>query len=134
MTSTKHTQGLWATDEADHDTPFQNINIQASNHTICTVWIDDAPVRDFNSEQQANARRIIACVNACNGFSIEEIDGADLFKDSIESCNLIDELQAQRDELLSLLTEVAGNFTRYDDLPDNMLPRIDATIAKVKGK
>lgn len=61
MSEAKHTPGPWATDEDDHDAPYQNINIEAGkHHTICTVWIDDAPVRDFNAEQQANARLIAA--------------------------------------------------------------------------
>ena len=59
--STKHTPGPWATDEADHDEPYQDIKIKAGKHrTVCTVWIDDAPVRDFNAEQDANARLIAA--------------------------------------------------------------------------
>jgi hypothetical protein len=57
----KHTPGPWATDEADHDAPYQDIKIKAGKHrTVCTVWIDDAPVRDFNAEQAANARLIAA--------------------------------------------------------------------------
>ena len=51
MSEAKHTPGPWATDEDDHDAPYQNINIEAGkHHTICTVWIDDAPVRDFNAD------------------------------------------------------------------------------------
>ena len=42
--------------------------------------------------------------------------------------------EAQRDELLVLLNEVRMNFTRDDDLPDDLLPRIDAAIAKVEGQ
>lgn len=61
MSEAKHTPGPWATDEDDHDAPYQDIKIEAGkHHTICTVWIDDAPVRDFNAEQQANARLIAA--------------------------------------------------------------------------
>lgn len=57
----KQTPGPWSTDEADHDEPYQDIKIKAGKHrTICTVWIDDAPVRDFNSEQTVNARLIAA--------------------------------------------------------------------------
>ena len=57
----KHTPGLWVTDEADHDVPYQDIKIKASKHrTVCTVWIDDSPVREFNAEQKANARLIAA--------------------------------------------------------------------------
>lgn len=59
--TTQHTPGPWTTDEDDHDAPYQDIKIKAGNHrTVCTVWIDDAPVRDFNAEQQANARLIAA--------------------------------------------------------------------------
>ena len=61
MIEVKHTKGPWATDEDDHDAPHQNIKVKAGkHHTVCTVWIDDAPVRDFNSAQQANARLIAA--------------------------------------------------------------------------
>jgi hypothetical protein len=59
--STQHTPGLWTTDEAAHDAPYQDIKIKAGkHHTVCTVWIDDAPVRDFNAAQRANARLIAA--------------------------------------------------------------------------
>lgn len=61
MSEAKHTKGPWTTDEDDHDAPHQNIKVKAGkHHTVCTVWIDDAPVRNFNSAQQANARLIAA--------------------------------------------------------------------------
>lgn len=136
--SAQHTPGPWATDEADHDTPYQDIKIKASKHrTICTVWIDDAPVRDFNAEQQANARRIVACVNACEGISTTDLESAPGYDAAIngfhEQRALVVQARNERDELLALLTEVAGNFTRDDDLPDNLLPRIDAAIDKAEG-
>ena len=56
----------------------------------------------------ANARRIVACVNACEGFSIEELEGANLFKDSIESDAEIRELKKQRDELLEALKQMVS--------------------------
>lgn len=55
----KHTPGPWHTDDEDHGEPYQDIKIKAGEHrTICTVWIDNAPVRDFNAEQRANAQLI----------------------------------------------------------------------------
>jgi hypothetical protein len=60
MKMSKHTSGPWFTDEADHDCPNQNIRIKRRAHTICTVFIDDAPVHDFNATQRANARLIAA--------------------------------------------------------------------------
>ena len=56
-----HTPGPWADDKAAHDAPYQDIDIKAGSHrTVCTIWIDDAPVHDFNAEQNANARLIAA--------------------------------------------------------------------------
>jgi len=61
MNAAQHTPVPWFTDEKDHDEPYQNIKVKAGNHhTVCTVWIDDAPVREFNSWQRANARLIAA--------------------------------------------------------------------------
>jgi hypothetical protein len=62
----EYTQTPWRTDEKWHDEPFQPIKIsgpEGSIGTICTVWMDDAPVLDFNYEQRKNARHIIKCVN-----------------------------------------------------------------------
>ena len=58
----KHTPAPWVDDLADHDAPCQHINIRAEKHRhpVCKIWIDDAPVHDFNAEQEANARLIKA--------------------------------------------------------------------------
>ena len=37
-------------------------------------------------------------------------------------------------KLVGLLSEVSNNFTREDDLPDELLPRIDDAIAKATGE
>lgn len=134
--SAKHTKGPWTTDEDDHDAPYQHIKIKAGKHrTVCTVWIDDAPVRDFNTEQQANARRIVACVNACEGFSIEELEGADLFKDSIESGNLINELLAALEKIVEMNVQWAldqyGDATKAENMDCVRVAR--AAIAKVES-
>lgn len=60
MSDIKHTPGPWRTDEDEHDAPYQDIRIKAANRTVCKVWIDDAPVHDYNAEQEANARLIAA--------------------------------------------------------------------------
>ena len=39
-----------------------------------------------------------------------------------------DRLRAEVEALRSLLREVGDNFTRDDDLPDDLLPRIDAAL------
>ena len=104
MTNTNHTPGPWATDEDDHDAPYQDIKIEAGkHHTICTVWIDDAPVRDFNAEQQANARLIAAAPES-------------------HACNV---------ELAGIVRELCRVFGI--PLPQASLDRSDAAIAKATG-
>jgi hypothetical protein len=56
----RHTPGPWQTDQAEHDAPYQDIRIHAGKGSICCVWIDDAPLHDYNAEQRANARLIAA--------------------------------------------------------------------------
>lgn len=52
------TPGPWETDSRDHDAPYQDIKMRSGRRNICNIWIDDAPVPDYNFEQLANARRI----------------------------------------------------------------------------
>lgn len=76
-----------------------------------------------------DARRMVAAWNACDGIGTLMLEKAE----KMLTFN-VRELMAQRDELLSLLSEVSKNFTREDDLPKGLLSRIDAAIAKAEGK
>ena len=58
--ATQHTPGPWGTDRSEHDHPYQDIVVRAGTRTICRVWIDDAPVHDYNAAQLANASLIAA--------------------------------------------------------------------------
>lgn len=53
-------QEPWTTDEKEHDAPYQPVKIRSGYHSVCTLWFDDAPVRDFNSQQAANVKFLIA--------------------------------------------------------------------------
>ena len=89
----KHTPEPWFDDRATHDELYQNIKILGDeNRGICWLWIDDAPVDDWNSEQRANANRIVTCVNACAGMANPAAE--------------IAEMKRQRDELLGLVKAI----------------------------
>ncbi len=66
--TTKHTPGPWTSDEHEHDEPYQPIRIRAAGRTLCKIWLDDAPVHDFNAEQRANARLIAAAPEMLNAL------------------------------------------------------------------
>ena len=96
--NTKHTKEPWSINDWPQDTT--DITIGA----ILTPLIAKVSLRDVSiNEQKDNARRIVACINACEGFSIEELEGADLHKDNIESGAEIIALRQQRDELIAAL-------------------------------
>lgn len=95
--SAKHTKGPW---RYDHE-PGCYAELMASDYATVALFAGEPSL--------ANARRIVACVNACEGFSIEELEGADLFKDSIESQDLID-------GLLEALKQCRLALEPYDDV------------------
>ena len=74
MSAPKHTQGPW---EIDRDTrpgmQWNNHIVQSANrdHAICFMAHTQ---RDGNAEGRANARRIVACVNACEGLTTEALE------------------------------------------------------------
>ena len=68
------------------------------------VYVDNFTFGSHRTEEsQANTKRIIACVNACEGFTTEELEGANLHSDSM---GLLREILAEKrrcDELLAAL-------------------------------
>ena len=87
----EHTKEPWRIDRDDRPDMEWNNHIvsEAEPHlTICFMSHDGTPE---NTTGEANARRIVACVNALAGFTTEEIEaGVDLVK-----------LKRQRDDLLA---------------------------------
>jgi hypothetical protein len=55
------TPGPWTTDWAEHDAPYQDVRIGTKLRNVCLVWMDDAPVRDYNEQQTVSAAYIAAC-------------------------------------------------------------------------
>ncbi len=88
---------------------------------------------------EANARRLVACWNACAGIPTKALEDAGTIAVEVE-----DEMQAellaawqQRDELLAALEVMLRDYTAVHDIGDvEMQPAIyqaRAAIAKVKG-
>lgn len=122
--SSWHTPGRLSTDCAEHDAPYQNINLQIGSRTVATVWIDDAPVHDFNAEQIANARRLVACWNACNGVPTELLEAYPA---------PFSQLRAQRDELLEALKLADCLLSGANMNREAVERKVRAAIAKATG-
>ncbi len=59
---------------------------------------------DFDQETE-NARRLVACWNACEGISTESLERSDVLSGMNQ---LLRRLETQRDELLSALRHIEG--------------------------
>ncbi|OZA27567.1 MAG: hypothetical protein B7X93_08820 [Hydrogenophilales bacterium 17-61-9] len=80
---------------------------------IGTPRVAIIPLRDVSiNEQKANARRIVACVNACAGISAENLEDNLPVKELALRYNAV--LQ-QRDETLALLQEIAKTLSAHPD-------------------
>lgn len=95
----QHANEPWSAVEVTKDED-QLIKIRASNGAnIARLWID-VDDKHFSDEQRENARRIVACVNACCNLSNDELEQKGLVT-SISARFLAAE--RSRDELLAAL-------------------------------
>lgn len=62
---TSFTYGPWTVQPSEDD-PYGDIRIGRVNRSVCKVWLDDAPVEDYNREQRANAKLIAAAPEMLN--------------------------------------------------------------------
>lgn len=99
MNENKHTPEPWNTDAKSgfHCDIHDGLN----DDMICRTF--DDPTDELNGE--ANARRIVACVNACAGIGTEYLEhfGATTFND-------FKRVKHQRDELLAALEDAATSL------------------------
>ena len=122
MSENKHTQEPWSVFK--HSWSESSIVAHGFDHGICGLDINHATEETQESDEalmDANARRIVACVNRLAQFTTEQIEdfGYDLFAEDrprlVEAQNEIHLLKKQRDELLAALEDLL-DFT--PDPPD----------------
>jgi hypothetical protein len=93
-----------------------------------------------DGEDEANARRLVACWNACDEVSTEFLELLANFPDN--QVKAYENLEAQRNELLKELESIANANPKNWDAPFNdtasfqawAQSRASAAIAKVKGE
>ena len=123
----KHTNKPWTVVEGR---THGSIEVFSGDTAIAEIWR-----RGDAQQERAIAQRIVACVNSCEGFSIEELEGANLFKDSIESQSEIVALKQQRDELLKALRGLRDAFLGTSvEVQADAMRAARAAIAKAGGE
>lgn len=143
----QHANEPWSAVEVTKDED-RLIKIRASNGAnIARLWID-VDDKHFSDEQRENARRIVACVNACRNLSNDELEQKGLVT-SISARFLAaersrDELLAALELMVAIHDEPSGFSGKYgkalDDAIQAQEEKIDerllmarTAIAKAKG-
>lgn len=109
-----------------------------------TPVADACLINSVAVHDEANARRLVACWNACDGVPTADLeqyaslDGCD--NETVARLKFIIGLTRQRDELLAALEKAERKLSAYvgvctgdKELTDAVLPMARAAIAKVKG-
>lgn len=128
----KHTPGPWKVFYQDDEYP--GIEVADRDYSI-VVYGDkgdfNAGVQgDTHEEALANAQRIVACVNACEGINPEAVP--DMLK-ALEGA--VEAMVAARDFTTSLISNKDAKWTTYVELTDAMrIPQINQLIAKARGE
>lgn len=118
LESKTHTYGI--ADTGDYDSIFE-------------IWGGEKVIAWFGGEDtdEANARRLVACWNACEGIDTEYLEGDESLP------HYARRLMTQRDELLAALEKIAGftlsQFMGPHDMALECVTVACDSIAKVKG-
>ena len=136
MSENKHTPGPWV---IGRPPPNGEQTIGDKNGLMVAV-----ATTGYGVNSEANARRIVACVNRLAQFTTEQIEdfGYDLFAEDrprlVEAQNEIHLLKKQRDELLAALENGMALAERNDWRTANNRAELraifSAAIASVKGE
>ncbi len=81
----KHTPEPWHTMAAN-----EWVVMDSGNANVCSCFNIDSLAASNSEHARANARRIVACVNACRGLSIENLENP-----KYVACLLLDPAQLE---------------------------------------
>jgi hypothetical protein len=118
--TTEHTPEPWTTGSATESSNFGDwqARIRAKdsngNVTVAKVLSGNGKEHDTKEVAEANARRIVACVNACAGISTETLDKRGVGGLDVSSAERLSFCQ-QRDALAEALHKIAEVCNGYGD-------------------
>lgn len=137
---THHTPEPWATDYRERpDGMFAQEVFDANGETIATLaWFPVYSGVGTTTNREANARRIVACVNACAGLETETLENitmlGETLLDRFELRNKQEaELTSKCEEMLAALEAISAVADQERGNAIEMKEMADAAIAKAKG-
>lgn len=114
--------------------PWEVVSRQKTNIIRCAV-IGHCGISIVMGASDSDARRIVACVNACSGISTVNLEDNMPIKEGLRGLNdRIRNAECQRDELLAALTKVRDVLRSVPEMQHNKFDslgiEVNAIIAK----
>ena len=136
MSENKHTPEPWAIYPDDRPNMHWNNHIVSEANTNIAISFMAHDGTELNERGEANARRLVACVNACAGLETEMLEA--LVMDGTTLQNIMRRgliCLEQRDDLLKALEDIA--WTRgLNERPSKLVEQLERkaliAIAKIK--
>lgn len=119
MTEQKHTPEPWRIGAMESG----QVAIDAANGSEVTGWLDSD-----------DARRIVACVNACAGLDTDALEKLpDISKVAAARRKYIAEIEQQRDQLRAALDKLYNAMDSCVDLTPEVMWQARAALAATEG-
>lgn len=147
MSEVKHTPGLLAfkaSNDGSGDFGILAIDVNSDDGRpaiIAEAYADIRRPRESSEhEARENARRLVACWNACDHMSIESIEELSTIGGVAALIVYSDDVEKERNVLLAALKRAERKLTAYigvcggdKELTEAILPMVRTSISKVKG-
>lgn len=140
MKKMEHTKEPWSTAyrRTDIEDNMAQEIFDSNGQKIATcAWFSVSTEKGhISTNREANARRIVACVNACVGISTENLEE---LKDGLDSHSVVvlvadlKKAENQRDELVALLKDGLSDEMGFAHIHQDWRNRIVDTIARIEG-
>ncbi len=136
----KHTKEPWILRDGD-DMECEKVittKIRDNTHVIPIVQIETDWTGKVGIEQKENARRIIACVNACAGIETDKLEAVAFLYPHLpaglkDSAIEYSEIKSQRDELIAAIKQTLDENGHLADGDVCTLKVLKDVIAKVEA-
>lgn len=134
MEQTKHTPVPWRLGKYTGSASFDEAGEFAGKFDICVdtdhgVYILASTNANFPSEAEANARRIVAAVNATAHISIERLETGEM----LHMVKALRDAEQQRDQMLATMKRAAHLLAELPEQPPQLLALRSQIVEHIKA-
>lgn len=104
----EHTPGPWQVKHSD-DEPYGDIQIIGNGRALAKIWLDDAPVPDYNRQQKANAKLIAAAPKLLEALKITYQELSEVYPEDSLNEGYFPDAKPVMDGIKSIINKAEGS-------------------------